>query len=52
MCLFVMSRKEEPNLVIKTVSAAFQSTNIRTMFISNPDDVSIFCCRPSFSSII
>ncbi|CAM9628676.1 unnamed protein product [Scytosiphon promiscuus] len=39
MCLFVLSRKDEPNLVVKTVSAAFQSSNIRTMFVSNPDDM-------------
>lgn len=39
MCLFVLSKKDEPNLVVKTVSAAFQDARIHTMFISNPDNV-------------
>ena len=39
MCLLVLSRREQPNLAVKTVSAAFQEANIKTLFISNPDDV-------------
>lgn len=39
MCLLVMSRREEPNLVVKTVSAAFQEAKVKTLFLSKPDDV-------------
>lgn len=39
MCLLVLSKREEPNLVVKTVSAAFQTVKIGTMFISKPDEV-------------
>lgn len=39
MCLLVMSRREEPNLVVKTVSAAFQEAKVKTLFISKPDEV-------------
>ncbi|CAM9587116.1 unnamed protein product [Pylaiella littoralis] len=38
MCLLVLSKREEPNLVVKTVSAAFQTVEIGTMFISKPDE--------------
>lgn len=37
MVLFVMSKREEPNLVVKTVAAEFQTANVRVMFISQPD---------------
>ncbi|CAB1111606.1 unnamed protein product [Ectocarpus sp. CCAP 1310/34] len=37
MCLFVLSKKEEPTAVIKTVAAAFQSAKVRVMFIAKPD---------------
>jgi len=42
MSLFVLSRRDEPNLVVKTVSVAFQEAKIKTLFISNPDQV---CAR-------
>eukprot|EP00752_Nemacystus_decipiens_P005852 g5286.t1 len=38
MCLLVMSRREEPNLVVKTVSAAFQEAKVKTLFISKPSE--------------
>ena len=43
MCLLVMSRREEPNLVVKTVSAAFQEAKVKTLFISKPDEVCASC---------
>lgn len=42
MSLFVLSRRDEPNLVVKTVSVAFQEAKIKTLFISNPDQVCTF----------
>lgn len=44
MCLLVLSRREEPNLVVKTVSAAFQAAKIKTLFISKPDEVCVYVC--------
>lgn len=42
MCLFVLSKKEEPTAVIKTVAAAFQSAKVRVMFIAKPDQVCMY----------
>ena len=39
MSLFVLSKREEPNLVVKTIAAQFQEEKIRTVFISQPDQV-------------
>ena len=40
MALFVLSKRDEPSLVVKTIAAEFKPAQIGTMFISNPDQVS------------
>lgn len=39
MAMFVLSKREEPNLLVKTIAAEFQEAKIGTMFVSQPDQV-------------
>lgn len=37
MVLIVLSKREEPNLMVKTVAAQFKPAGVKTLFISHPD---------------
>ena len=43
LALFVLSKREEPNLLVKTIAAEFQEAKIGTVFISQPDEVTHSC---------
>lgn len=51
MVLLVLSKREEPNLVVKTIAAQFQSAKIRTVFMSQPDAVSLILRRRILLSV-
>lgn len=39
MVLTVLSKKEEPSLVLKTVAAQFQAAGVKVLFVSQPPQV-------------